>query len=264
MSGRFTFAAPRGAAPNWTARKLIAGASWSACAAALVLHGATLADVDEKTQAAAAEDAEITRLADAFVAERLSPVASSVRRASHAPSLKPAAPAARFADPAVVAASVAAAAPIELDAPKAALALRSERDCLADAIYYEARGESVVGRLAVADVVLNRVKNRHYPSTICGVVYQGSERVTGCQFSFTCDGSMDARVIARKRREAEDLAGAVLAGLDLPVSRDATHYHANYVDPYWAKNLVPTAEIGTHKFYRFPSKVAMAAAPGAL
>ncbi|MEL6365705.1 MAG: cell wall hydrolase, partial [Pseudomonadota bacterium] len=150
---------------------------------------------------------------------------------------------------------------IDVDAAPAARFVRAERDCLADAIYHEARSESVAGQLAVADVILNRRDARRYPDTICGVVYQGSERITGCQFSFTCDGSLDRRINARKRREAEGLADVVLAGLRPGVSRDATHYHAYYVDPPWAKRLTPTAEIGAHKFYRAPGEIVLAAAP---
>ncbi len=136
----------------------------------------------------------------------------------------------------------------------------SEQQCLAEAIYYEARNEAAIGRVAVADVILNRVKSSVYPDTICGVVYQGSKRVTGCQFSFTCDGSMDKALEHKHWSKAENMATAILAGVHLPVSRKATHYHANYVDPYWAPNLEPTATIGVHHFYKFPSKAFLAAA----
>ena len=139
-----------------------------------------------------------------------------------------------------------------------------ERNCLAQAIYYEARSEPRVGQVAVADVVLNRVESALYPNSICEVVYQGSERRTGCQFSFTCDGSLEARLNQRKWKESEDLAGAVLAGLRLPISRNATHYHADYVTPYWAARLTPTATVGTHKFYKFPNRRNVAAAPAAM
>ncbi len=141
-----------------------------------------------------------------------------------------------------------------------------ERKCLAQAIYFEARSEERVGQLAVADVVLNRVASRFYPDTICDVVFQGTERDTGCQFSFTCDGSMDKVTLGPKNRlwrNADDLAGSILAGLHVPVSREATHYHADYVDPVWAATLSPTATIGTHKFYRFKnSKIEFAAPAG--
>lgn len=123
-------------------------------------------------------------------------------------------------------------------------------DCLAHAVYYEAASEGVEGGQAVAQVVLNRVQHAGYPNTVCGTVYQSSDRPTGCQFTFTCDGSL-ARVPApylwaRSRRiAAEALAGRVFAG----VGR-ATHYHADYVLPYWADSLDKVAVIGRHVFYR--------------
>ncbi len=129
-----------------------------------------------------------------------------------------------------------------------------ERRCLAEAIYHEAGFEPVIGRMAVADVVLNRVKSPQYPDSICGVVYQGSHRTTGCQFSFTCDGSLNRRRHQTTFTESDKLAGAILAGVHLPVSNNATHYHADYVKPYWAPKLTPTAQIGAHKFYKFPNK----------
>jgi spore germination cell wall hydrolase CwlJ-like protein len=126
-------------------------------------------------------------------------------------------------------------------------------DCLAQAIYYEARSETEDGQRAVAQVVLNRMRHPTYPSTVCGVVYQGSERSTGCQFSFTCDGSM--AIAARgpgwdraRRIAAEALAGKVYA----PVGY-STHYHTVAVLPYWASSLAKTAVIGAHIFYRWNS-----------
>jgi spore germination cell wall hydrolase CwlJ-like protein len=126
-------------------------------------------------------------------------------------------------------------------------------DCLAEAIYYEARSETEDGQRAVAQVVLNRMRHPTYPSTVCGVVYQGSERRTGCQFSFTCDGSLaiPARGFGwdRARRiAAEALAGKVYA----PVGY-STHYHTVAVLPYWASSLAKTAVIGAHIFYRWNS-----------
>jgi cell wall hydrolase len=135
-----------------------------------------------------------------------------------------------------------------------------EKRCLAEAIYYESRNEPIIGQMAVADVVLNRVASPIYPDSICGVVYQGAERVTGCQFSFTCDGSLDKRRNAIVWDKSDELASAVLAGVRVPVSRNATHYHADYVSPYWAPNLTPTAQIGTHQFYRFPDRRVSSAA----
>jgi len=129
-----------------------------------------------------------------------------------------------------------------------------ERKCLADAIYYEARSETRSSRLAVAEVVLNRTRHPLYPDTICDVVYQGSHRTTGCQFSFTCDGSMAIRPRGQAWREANSLAAYAMLGLPESYTDGATHYHANYVMPYWAPNLVQTSVVGTHIFYRFPGK----------
>ncbi|HEX8057167.1 MAG TPA: cell wall hydrolase [Novosphingobium sp.] len=123
--------------------------------------------------------------------------------------------------------------------------------CLTAAIYYEAASEPDAGQRAVAQVVLNRVAHPAYPKTVCGVVYQGSEKSTGCQFSFTCDGSL-ARVPVRmfwQRAEAvarDALSGYVYAPVGL-----ATHYHTVAVHPYWAPTLTYLGTIGAHRFYRF-------------
>lgn len=122
-------------------------------------------------------------------------------------------------------------------------------ECLTAAVYYEAASEPDQGQRAVAQVVLNRVAHPAFPNTVCGVVYQGSERSTGCQFSFTCDGSL-ARVPAkffweRARRVAEQaLSGYVESSVGL-----ATHYHTNAVHPYWAPSLHFITSIGAHRFY---------------
>ena len=128
-----------------------------------------------------------------------------------------------------------------------------EHECLSQAIYYEARSESLLGQIAVAEVVRNRVKDYRYPDTICKVVFQGSERSTGCQFSFTCDGAMD-RHPARGRlwNRAQTVAAHVMMDMKKPLTGTATHYHTNYVDPVWNKHLIQTRTIGTHIFYRFP------------
>jgi spore germination cell wall hydrolase CwlJ-like protein len=121
--------------------------------------------------------------------------------------------------------------------------------CLSDAIYYEAANEPDAGQRAVAQVIINRMRHPTYPNSICGVIYQGSERSTGCQFSYSCDGSM-ARTPARptwlrgQRVAMEALAGYV----HVPVGM-ATHYHANYVYPYWAPSLNYIGTIGAHRFY---------------
>jgi spore germination cell wall hydrolase CwlJ-like protein len=123
--------------------------------------------------------------------------------------------------------------------------------CLASAVYYEAGNQDENGERAVAQVVLNRVRHPAFPASICGVVYQGSTRLTGCQFTFTCDGSLnrqpDPEGWARATRIAADaLAGSVYA----PVGW-ATHYHADYVVPYWASTMAKNAVVGAHLFYRW-------------
>ena len=135
-----------------------------------------------------------------------------------------------------------------------------DRRCLTQAIYYEARNQSLAGQMAVADVVLNRVEARRYPGDVCGVVFQGSERRTGCQFSFTCDGSMEGRIDRRAMTRARTVATAVLGGFRLDLTDGATNYHANYVSPYWAPTLAQTAQVGDHLFYRrgaAPTRFAM-------
>jgi hypothetical protein len=124
-------------------------------------------------------------------------------------------------------------------------------DCLAAAVYYEAANETPQGQAAVAQVVLNRMRHPAYPKTVCGVVFQGQERTTGCQFSFTCDGAMDRPPSVDGWARARAVASSALNG---SVARDvgmATHYHANYVAPYWAERLVKIRQIGVHIFYRW-------------
>jgi spore germination cell wall hydrolase CwlJ-like protein len=123
--------------------------------------------------------------------------------------------------------------------------------CLTQAVYYEAAVEPLQGRRGVAQVVLNRVRHPAYPNSVCGVVYQGSERRTGCQFSFTCDGSLLRGPMAGPWREAHEVARAALAGYVERSVGTATHYHADYVLPYWAYSLGKIGKLGRHIFYRF-------------
>jgi hypothetical protein len=123
--------------------------------------------------------------------------------------------------------------------------------CMAQAIYYEAAREPVRGQQAVAQVVLNRVRHPAYPKSICGVVYQGSARPTGCQFTFTCDGALRWQPQAGLWRQAEDVAKRALAGFVDKDVGSATHYHAAYVVPYWAPTLVKMTQVGQHIFYRW-------------
>lgn len=124
-------------------------------------------------------------------------------------------------------------------------------DCLTSAIYYEAAQEPTDGQRGVAQVVLNRVRHPAFPDSVCGVVYEGSTRATGCQFTFTCDGSMARAPVAPLWNRARKVAAEALNGaVHAPVGF-ATHYHANYVVPYWASSLVKTNVEGAHIFYRW-------------
>ena len=126
-----------------------------------------------------------------------------------------------------------------------------EHRCLAEAVYYEARSETKSGQKAVAEVVQNRVKSKHYPNTICGVVYEGAERSTGCQFSFTCDGSTLIEPKGKNWTASQDVAALMLTGGVKPFTDSSTHYHTVAVNPHWSGNLRATKQIGYHKFYRF-------------
>ena len=132
-----------------------------------------------------------------------------------------------------------------------ALAGKSEHVCLAEAIYYEARSETRSGQKAVAEVILNRVGSKHFPDSICGVVYEGSERRTGCQFSFTCDGSMDIAPKGKSWKRSQEVAALVMTGGVTPFTNRATHYHTTAIEPVWAANMRMTKRVGSHVFYRF-------------
>jgi spore germination cell wall hydrolase CwlJ-like protein len=123
--------------------------------------------------------------------------------------------------------------------------------CLASAVYYEAGSQDDDGERAVAQVVLNRVRHPAFPGTVCGVVYQGSTRATGCQFTFTCDGSLYRQPDAIGWRRATRIAEAALGGSVYAPVGWATHYHADYVVPYWASTLAKNAVVGAHIFYHW-------------
>ena len=122
--------------------------------------------------------------------------------------------------------------------------------CLATAIAYEAGYEPTEGQQAVAEVILNRLRHAGYPKSVCGVVFSGSTRRTGCQFSFTCDGSLNRRLSATVMENTRLIAAAALDGLNPSRVPGATHYHADYVSPYWAPSLIRIAKLGAHIFYR--------------
>jgi spore germination cell wall hydrolase CwlJ-like protein len=125
-------------------------------------------------------------------------------------------------------------------------------NCLAQAIYFEARGEPYRGQVAVAQVVMNRLAYPLYPKTICGVVFQDASRRDACQFSFACDGIPEVVNEPEAWKQAEDIAQKVADGeLYLPEVGNATHYHATYVYPDWAPELKRVTKIGQHIFYKF-------------
>ena len=144
-----------------------------------------------------------------------------------------------------------AAAAFKLQADKAT----SDRalECLTKAVYYEAASEGADGQRAVAQIVLNRMRHPAYPASVCGVVYQGSERTTGCQFTFTCDGSLARAPAQSLWKQARRIATEALAGKVFAPVGHATHYHADYVLPYWADSLDKSIQIGRHIFYRLKS-----------
>ena len=143
-----------------------------------------------------------------------------------------------------------AAAPFRF---KGSAAARSQAlNCLASAVYYEAGNQDTDGERAVAQVVLNRVRHPAFPASVCGVVYQGSTRPTGCQFTFTCDGSLNRQPDANGWRRAMTVAEAALSGAVYAPVGWATHYHADYVVPYWAATMAKNNVVGAHLFYRWP------------
>jgi exopolysaccharide biosynthesis WecB/TagA/CpsF family protein len=123
-------------------------------------------------------------------------------------------------------------------------------NCLTQAVYYEAASEGVDGGRAVAQVVLNRLRHPGYPSTVCGVVYEGADRGTGCQFTFVCDGSLQRTPVTALWARSRKIAVEALAGKVFGPVGHATHYHADYVLPYWADMLDKSVQIGRHIFYR--------------
>ncbi|UYY57054.1 cell wall hydrolase [Sphingomonas sp. S2-65] len=123
-------------------------------------------------------------------------------------------------------------------------------DCLAAAVLYEA-GNDAVGQRAVAQVVLNRLRHPAFPHSVCGVVFQGHERNTGCQFSFTCDGALARRPSPARWASARAIAAGALAGSVYAPVGLATHYHTDWVVPYWSSSLEKIAAVSTHLFFRW-------------
>ncbi len=134
-------------------------------------------------------------------------------------------------------------------ATRSAAERRRAVQCLANAVYYEAALEPLEGRRAVAQVVLNRVRDVDFPRSICGVVYQGWERPTGCQFSFTCNGALSHAPAPIPYEEARRVAEAALDGYVMAEVGTATHYHTADIDPWWRPTLARIARVGAHVFY---------------
>ena len=130
--------------------------------------------------------------------------------------------------------------------------------CLTEAIYYEAANESAAGKRGVAQVILNRVAHPAYPSSVCGVIYQGWSAPV-CQFSYTCDGSLARRPLALQWQQSREVAQAALAGNVEETVGTATNYHADYVLPYWAFRLEKVHVEGRHIFYRLPGRAGRSA-----
>lgn len=127
--------------------------------------------------------------------------------------------------------------------------------CLAEALYHEARGESVKGQFAVAEVILNRVDSARFPDTICGVVHQGTGRKYQCQFTYTCDGHSDRINEKRAFERAGKVAYLMVKGANRQLTEGATHYHTKAVRPKWSRTFARTTTIGVHHFYRMPTRV---------
>ena len=130
-----------------------------------------------------------------------------------------------------------------------------EWECLTEALYFEARGEDPLGQVAVAEVILNRVDSKRYPNSVCGVISQGAHRRNACQFSYNCDGKPNhignRKVYDRLGRIAKDM----LSGGERELTGGALFYHNTTVKPRWSKKMKRTARIGSHIFYRKPTKV---------
>ncbi len=122
--------------------------------------------------------------------------------------------------------------------------------CLAEALYFEARGESVKGQFAVAEVILNRVESERFPDTVCGVINQGTGAKYQCQFTYTCDGYKEVIREPRAYDRVAKVARASLDGVAPKLTEGATHYHTKAVRPQWSKVYTKTASIGVHIFYR--------------
>ena len=137
-------------------------------------------------------------------------------------------------------------------------------DCMTMAIAYEAGNQTMAGLESVGQVILNRTRAGRFPRSVCGVVFQGADRITGCQFTFACDGSLHRHLKDDTMTRARAAAAAVLTGASADHVAGATHYHADYVQPYWASTGTRVTKIGAHIFYRMPGDTSASSAAVAL
>ena len=127
----------------------------------------------------------------------------------------------------------------------------SEWQCLTEALYFEARGESLIGQVAVAEVILNRKAHTRFPKSICGVINQGAKRKSGCQFSYKCDGHKEVFAEREAYESVGKLAQLMLDGSLRDLTKGATFYHTKSVNPRWSRKLKKTAIIGEHLFFSY-------------
>ena len=128
----------------------------------------------------------------------------------------------------------------------------SEMKCLAEAIYFEARGESIEGQYAVGEVIINRVLSNEFPSSVCGVISEGANRLNACQFSYNCDGKLETINEKKIYERILKLSKILLEPSARFLTGGATFYHSKFVSPSWSKKFLKTNEIGNHVFYRLP------------
>lgn len=132
----------------------------------------------------------------------------------------------------------------------------AEWRCLSEALYFEARGETVKGQFAVAEVIRNRVASSRFPASYCGVINQGTGRKYQCQFTYTCDGYKEVIAEPKAFERVSKVARAMLDGGAGNLTDGATHYHTKYVRPKWSRVYTKTASIGVHIFYRHTYRTA--------
>ena len=130
-------------------------------------------------------------------------------------------------------------------------------ECLAEALYFEARGEDIWGQMAVAEVILNRADSSHFPDSVCSVVRQGEGRRHACQFSYNCDGKAESIGEPRAFGRVSKLASMMIEGRARVLTGGAVFYHTDTVTPSWAASMQQTTVIGDHIFYRYPARVSV-------